>query len=91
MSYRSTYLLAGAVATAIGLAVSPAQAGKSDDTLSWATDREVAVVDPYYNNTRELVVMGHLGWDGLLFRDLKTGEFKPLYIVRISLRSSFIS
>ena len=78
MSYRSTYLLAGAVATAIGLAVSPAQAGKSDDTLAWATDREVAVVDPYYNNTRELVVMGHLGWDGLLFRDLKTGEFKPL-------------
>ncbi len=70
--------MAGAVATAIGLAISPAQAGKSNDTLAWATDREVAVVDPYYNNTRELVVMGQLGWDGLLYRDLKTGEFKPL-------------
>jgi len=56
----------------------PALAGKADDTLNWATDREVAVVDPYYNNTRELVVMGHLGWDGLLFRNLDTGAFEPL-------------
>lgn len=72
------FIQAGAVAAAIGLAITPVQAGKSDDTLNWSTDREVAVVDPYYNNTRELVVMGHLGWDGLLFRDLDTGEFKPL-------------
>ena len=55
-----------------------AWAGKADDTLNWATDREIAVIDPYYNNTRELVVQGHLGWDGLLFRDLATGEFKSL-------------
>jgi len=59
-------------------AAEPAMAGKSDDTLNWSTTREVAVVDPYYNNTRELVVMGHLGWDGLLFRDLDTGTYKPL-------------
>jgi len=56
----------------------PALAGKADDTLNWATDREVAVVDPYYNNTRELVVMGHLGWDGLMFLNLGTGEYEPL-------------
>ncbi|MGI9371311.1 MAG: ABC transporter substrate-binding protein, partial [Hyphomicrobiales bacterium] len=56
----------------------PAQAGKSDDTLNWATTREVAVMDPYYNNTRELVIMGHLVWDGLVYRDSDTGEFKPL-------------
>lgn len=70
--------MAGTIATAVTLAVSPVQAGKANDTLSWATDREVSVVDPYYNRTRELVVMGHLGWDGLMFRDLKSGEFKPL-------------
>ena len=75
---RHAYLVAGVVSVALGLASLPAEAGKSDDTLNWATDREVAVVDPYYNNTRELVVMGHLGWDGLLFRDLDTGEYKPL-------------
>lgn len=55
-----------------------ALADKKSDTLVWSTDREVAVVDPYYNNTRELVIMGHLGWDGLMFLDLDSGEYKPL-------------
>lgn len=63
---------------ALALTTTAGLAGKSDDTLNWATDREIAVVDPYYNNTRELVVQGHMGWDGLLFRDAETGEFKPL-------------
>jgi peptide/nickel transport system substrate-binding protein len=75
---RSNYLMAAAFAAALGLAVSPVQAGKSDDTLNWATDREVSVVDPYYNRTRELVVMGHHGWDGLIYRDPHSGEYKPL-------------
>ncbi len=57
---------------------SSAFAGKSNDTLVWSTDREQAVADPYYNNTRELVIIGHAVWDGLLFRDLDTGEYKPL-------------
>ncbi|MEO0621271.1 MAG: ABC transporter substrate-binding protein [Pseudomonadota bacterium] len=65
-------------ALALTLAAPQAMAGKADDTLVWSTDREVAIVDPYYNNTRELVIMGHLGWDALLFRDLETGEYKPL-------------
>jgi peptide/nickel transport system substrate-binding protein len=71
-------LPAVAIAAAAGFSPNQAFAGKADDTLNWATDREVAVVDPYYNNTRELVVMGHLGWDALLFRNLDTGEYEPL-------------
>jgi peptide/nickel transport system substrate-binding protein len=67
-----------AIAAAAGIWSVPALAGKADDTLNWATDREIAVIDPYYNNTRELVVMGHLGWDALMFRNLATGEFVPL-------------
>ena len=63
---------------ALAISASPVWAGKANDTLIWATDREVSVVDPYYNRTRELVVMGHLGWDGLMFRDANTGEYKPL-------------
>lgn len=63
---------------ALIVGATPAMAGKSNDTLVWSTDREVSVVDVYYNRTRELVVMGHLGWDGLMFRDLNTGKFKPL-------------
>ena len=78
MIKRYPFIAAGALAAAIGLAVTPVQAGKSNDTLNWSTDREVSVVDPYYNRTRELVVMGHLGWDGLMFRDANTGEYKPL-------------
>jgi len=73
-----TFAVACAAASALAFAVAPSYAGKSDDTLNWATDREVAVVDPYYNNTRELVIMGHLGWDGLIFYEPATKEFKPL-------------
>ncbi len=74
---RSLLAVAALAAAALG-SIPVAQAGKANDTLVWSTTREVAVVDPYYNNTRELVVMGHLMWDGLLFRDLDSGEFKPL-------------
>ncbi len=67
------------LAAAITLAVAPAAyAGKANDELVWSTTREVAVADPYYNNTRELVIMGNTVWDGLLFRNLDTGEFVPL-------------
>lgn len=61
-----------------GPGATDALAGRADDTLNWATDREVSVIDPYYNNTRELVVMGHLGWDGLMFLNLETDEYEPL-------------
>jgi peptide/nickel transport system substrate-binding protein len=64
--------------TALSVGLAPAQAGKSDDTLNWATDREVAVVDPYYNNTRELVIQGQVGWDGLMLLDPETGNYEPL-------------
>ncbi|MEM1345900.1 MAG: ABC transporter substrate-binding protein [Pseudomonadota bacterium] len=77
-STKIQMLARAAVGAALGLAAAPALAGKADDTLTWSTDREVAVVDPYYNNTRELVIMGHLGWDALLFRNLETGEYEPL-------------
>ncbi|HUF85956.1 MAG TPA: ABC transporter substrate-binding protein [Thermohalobaculum sp.] len=72
------WILPGAAAALAIVWAGPLMAGKADDTLNWATDREVSVVDPYYNNTRELVVMGHLGWDGLMFLDLETGEYQPL-------------
>ena len=70
----------GVPLTAMGMALVATQgyAAKDDDTLNWATDREVSVIDPYYNNTRELVIMGNLGWDGLMFLNLETGEYEPL-------------
>lgn len=56
----------------------PALAGKANDTLVWATDRDEAVIDPYYNNTRELVIIGMTAWDMLLHLNLKNGKYEPL-------------
>ncbi|GAG83621.1 unnamed protein product, partial [marine sediment metagenome] len=75
---RLIQTLVQGIAAAALLAAPTAEAGKSDDTLNWSTTREIAVIDPYYNNTRELVIVGQMGWDGLVFRDIETGEFKPL-------------
>jgi len=74
----SNLMMGAALGAMLAFGGGEALAGKADDTLNWSTNREIAVIDPYYNNTRELVVMGHMGWDGLVFRDIDTGEFKPL-------------
>jgi hypothetical protein len=65
-------------AVALALAANAAWAGKANDTLVWTTDREATAADPYYDNIRELVIIGHTVWDGLLFRNLDTGEYEPL-------------
>ena len=71
-------LAAAALVAAFCLAAAPAGAGKKDDTLVWATDRDNPIADPYYLNTRELVVIGHEVWDTLVIIDPKTAEIKPL-------------
>jgi peptide/nickel transport system substrate-binding protein len=65
-------------ALALAVVAGPVWADKANDTLVWSTDRDATVVDPYYNNTRELVIIGQTVWDMLLFRDLDTGEYQPL-------------
>ena len=63
---------------ALSVAPAPVEAGKSTDTLVWATDRDNPIADPYYLNTRELVVIGHEVWDTLVIIDPKTADIKPL-------------
>lgn len=75
---RSCALLAGMVGAALLAAAPAAEAGKKDDTLVWATDRDNPIADPYFLNTRELVVIGHQAWDTLVIIDPKTSEIKPL-------------
>ncbi|MFN4089857.1 MAG: ABC transporter substrate-binding protein [Alphaproteobacteria bacterium] len=76
MRYRS--ILAGVVG-AICLASAPAAfAGKANDTLVWATDKEVNVVLPFYNNLRETVISARHMWDTLLYRNPETFEYEPL-------------
>src|SRR5215813_5854271 len=71
-------LAAAGLLTMLGLVATPAHAGKKDDTLVWATDRDNPIADPYYLNTRELVIIGHHVWDTLVIIDPKTSEIKPL-------------
>ncbi|MCB1511755.1 MAG: ABC transporter substrate-binding protein [Hyphomicrobiaceae bacterium] len=62
--------LAAALAVAtLGLAAPPAWAGKSTDTLIWATDRENPIADGTFLNTRENVIMGHMLFDRPLYFD----------------------
>jgi peptide/nickel transport system substrate-binding protein len=75
---RRIALLAGVLAATILVIGPPAEAGKKDDTLVWATDRDNPIADPFYLNTRELVVVGHHVWDTLVIIDPKTTEIKPL-------------
>lgn len=57
---------------------SPAHAGKANDTLVWATDRDHPIADPNFINTRESTIMGHYAWDTLVYNDPWSGEIKPL-------------
>ena len=70
--------LAAAAAVAVSVAAPAAYAGKSNDTLTWATDREVNIIDNYYHNVRETAIMQRMIWDFLLYRDVDSEEYKPL-------------
>jgi peptide/nickel transport system substrate-binding protein len=74
---RLVLAVAGALLASAAM-VAPAEAGKKDDTLVWATDRDNPIADPFFLNTRELVVIGHQAWDTLVIIDPKTSEIKPL-------------
>ena len=54
-----------------------AQAGKANDTLNILHNIELSSVDNYFNTDRLGVVLCHLLWDSLLYRDFNTGEYKP--------------
>lgn len=62
-------------ALAASTTIAAAEAGKKDDTLVWATDRENAITDVSYLNTRELVIVGSLVYDRLIHLDV---EYNPV-------------
>ncbi|MFK7965493.1 MAG: ABC transporter substrate-binding protein [Burkholderiaceae bacterium] len=69
--------LLAAVCAAIALPL-PATAGKADDTLNIAWEREQATLDYYYQNSREGIIVNRHVWDNLLYHDPLTGEYKGL-------------
>lgn len=72
---NSFLLKCSVAALALGVATA-AQAGKSDDTLNVAFTKELENVDSYFNSSREGVVMQRAVWDGLIYSDPATGEYK---------------
>ena len=78
-------IIRGLSGIGIALAISSgvAIAGKSDNTLNVAFTVEPTTMDAYQETTREGLMLVRLLYDGLIEKDLTTGEFIP------SIASSF--
>ena len=61
-----------------GFFAAPAVAGKKDDTLNVAFEKELESLDWYFNTAREGIVVSRHVYDQLIFRDPVTSEYKPL-------------
>jgi peptide/nickel transport system substrate-binding protein len=72
---KSTFLKTTALAIALS-ASTTAFADKASDTLYAAFTKELESVDSYMNSAREGIVMQRAIWDGLLYRDPATNEYK---------------
>ncbi len=66
------------LAVCLCLFQSPALAGKKNDTLHVAFEKELENVDRYYNTAREGIVFARHVYDNLLWRDPETYEYKGL-------------
>ncbi|MGB7300142.1 MAG: ABC transporter substrate-binding protein, partial [Burkholderiaceae bacterium] len=55
-----------------------ATAGKADDTLNIAWEREQATLDYYFQNSREGIIVNRHVWDNLLYHDPISGEYNGL-------------
>ena len=73
MTFKSTLI----AATLIGSLVAPAWAGKSDDTLVVAFNKEVQTLDGLYSTSRENLLLSYLTSDQLVTLDPDTNEYLP--------------
>ena len=73
---RTHFLNAAAVALGLACAT-PAIAGKADDTLNVAVAFEPEPLDNYKIAGREGLILARHVFDGLLYKDLDTGDIKP--------------
>ncbi|MFM2481071.1 ABC transporter substrate-binding protein [Celerinatantimonas sp. YJH-8] len=53
-------------------------ANKANDTLVYASNSWPENISPYHNNLREGVILSHLAWDTLIYRDPNTGKYEPM-------------
>ena len=64
------------LALALAAALAPAHAAKRDNSIRFAYDQAPENVDPFFNNVRIGVIIGHHVWDTLVTRDPVTNEYK---------------
>ncbi|MEX1236463.1 MAG: ABC transporter substrate-binding protein [Roseovarius sp.] len=68
---------AAAIAAALTLTAAPAMAGKDNNTLNVAFSAEPEPLDTYKIAGREGLILARHIYDGLLYKDLDTGEIMP--------------
>ncbi len=67
-----------AIASAMAFGSTAALANKADDTLVYASNSWPENISPYHNNLREGVILSHLAWDTLVYRDPASGKYLPM-------------
>lgn len=73
---KKTWIVAALFAWTLA---SPALAQKSADALRWVSAYPIDSLDPYYNISREIVVITQQEvWDTLVYHDPGSTEYKPL-------------
>lgn len=74
---KTVLLKSSILALAVSVvAAAGALADKANDTLNVAYTKELENVDSYFNSSREGVVLQRAIWDGLIYRDPVTNEYK---------------
>ncbi|MEM9355874.1 MAG: ABC transporter substrate-binding protein [Pseudomonadota bacterium] len=73
---KRIYTVLAATVIAAGIA-SSAMAGKSDDTLVVALNKEIQTLDSLYSTKRETIILGHMVSDGLVVLNPETNEYEP--------------
>ncbi|WP_378944057.1 ABC transporter substrate-binding protein [Paracoccus sp. R86501] len=73
---KTAFLRTTALALLAATTAGAAYADKASDTLSVAFTKELENVNSYFNSSREGVVMQRAVWDGLIYQDPQTNEFK---------------
>jgi peptide/nickel transport system substrate-binding protein len=66
------------ILTLVVILATSAMAGKKDNSLNIALERELPTLDFYFQNQREGIVLSRHIFDTLLYRDPVTWKYKPL-------------
>lgn len=68
-------LLAASLIVAVAPAL-PAQAGKQDNSIVYATELVPESIDPYFTSVWIGIILSHHVWDTLIYRDPQTSEYR---------------